>query len=179
MKHVLTATLLTLALFLAAGPRAAVAASEPSGAAGAAAAQHASLESLDAEALRALVASEAAKGKTVLLVFWATWCGPCIREIPDLVALRKDYPEDRLAILGVSLDQDKVAAERMLKARPVNYRMLHGLPDVVKSYGIRAIPRQIVYKRITGEALQDVEGMFDPLVMRALIDAVSGGGGKK
>ncbi len=42
------------------------------------------------------------KGKTVMLVFWATWCGPCISEIPHLIELRKQLGEDKLAMLGIS-----------------------------------------------------------------------------
>ncbi len=44
------------------------------------------------------------KGKVVLLNFWATWCGPCRYEIPDLVKLRSKFKEEEVAIIGVSLD---------------------------------------------------------------------------
>lgn len=46
------------------------------------------------------------KGKVVLLNFWATWCGPCRIEIPDLVRLNKQYDQDEVAIIGVSLDKN-------------------------------------------------------------------------
>jgi thiol-disulfide isomerase/thioredoxin len=43
-------------------------------------------------------------GRVVILNFWATWCGPCRVEIPDLIELRSNFPEKDLAIIGVSLD---------------------------------------------------------------------------
>jgi len=42
------------------------------------------------------------QGKNVLLVFWATWCGPCVKEIPDLKELRKTIGQDKLAMLAIS-----------------------------------------------------------------------------
>lgn len=45
------------------------------------------------------------KGKVVVLNFWATWCGPCRLEIPDLVRLRRDFRAEDVAIIGISLDQ--------------------------------------------------------------------------
>jgi len=48
----------------------------------------------------------AAHGKVVLLNFWATWCGPCREEIPDLIALQAKY-KDNLQIIGISVDDDE------------------------------------------------------------------------
>src|SRR4030042_3085295 len=42
------------------------------------------------------------KGKNVIIIFWATWCGPCLREIPDLMELRKTVGQSELAMLAVS-----------------------------------------------------------------------------
>lgn len=44
------------------------------------------------------------RGRVVLIDFWATWCAPCLAEIPNLQALRARYPRERFEILGVSLD---------------------------------------------------------------------------
>ena len=43
------------------------------------------------------------KGRIVLLNFWATWCGPCRYEIPDLVKMRSEHETDQVAIIGISL----------------------------------------------------------------------------
>lgn len=49
--------------------------------------------------------AEYTKGKVVLLNFWATWCGPCKREIPDLIEISKEMAAKGVIIFGVSLDQ--------------------------------------------------------------------------
>jgi thiol-disulfide isomerase/thioredoxin len=68
------------------------------------------------------------KGKNVLLVFWATWCPPCLAEIPHLIELRKEIGEDKLAILGISfVDQRNTieAINKLVKKNPsINYTIV-------------------------------------------------------
>ena len=47
------------------------------------------------------------QGRVMVLNFWATWCGPCHDEIPHLVRLREDFPEEDLAIIGISVDRGR------------------------------------------------------------------------
>jgi peroxiredoxin len=53
------------------------------------------------------------KGKNVMLVFWATWCGPCIQEIPHLVELRKQISQDKLVMLAISYVDARNTTERV------------------------------------------------------------------
>ena len=58
------------------------------------------------------------RGKIVLLNFWATWCPPCVREMPGLIELHHDRPD--LAILAVSIDEDEDAYKHYLDRRHVD-----------------------------------------------------------
>ena len=53
-------------------------------------------------------------GKYVLLNFWATWCPPCVEEIPSLNALHDQLSDGGLVVLGVSVDEDKGEYDRFL-----------------------------------------------------------------
>jgi peroxiredoxin len=66
---------------------------------------------------------KALKGKDVMLIFWATWCGPCRMEIPHLVKLRNEISVDELAILAVS-DEDSSVVGEFVKDSPINYTVL-------------------------------------------------------
>jgi thiol-disulfide isomerase/thioredoxin len=104
-----------------------------------------------------LKAVSQARGKVVVVNFWASWCGPCRQEIPELIALRKRFPEDKLFILGVSVDQEH-AMYAMYKARAgFNFPVMRAKPDVSQAFSIRAIPRTVVYSP-KGEMVHTQEG---------------------
>src|SRR5689334_15426763 len=63
------------------------------------------------------------RGKIVLLNFWATWCGPCRAEIPDLIELQKKY-KDQLAIIALATDEDEPAeVKKFAQKAGINYRI--------------------------------------------------------
>ncbi|HEY5140118.1 MAG TPA: TlpA disulfide reductase family protein [Methylococcales bacterium] len=70
------------------------------------------------------------KGKAVMLVFWATWCGPCRQEIPGLIALRKEFSPDKLAIIAISFEKGDVVRD-FLKQKPVNYTVITAPQDLM------------------------------------------------
>jgi thiol-disulfide isomerase/thioredoxin len=70
---------------------------------------------------------EAHKGKVLVINFWATWCGPCRIEIPDLVKLRQGFPGDDVAIVGIAVsehgtpEQIDVKLRRFMAEYGINY----------------------------------------------------------
>ncbi len=88
------------------------------------------------------------KGKVVMVNFWATWCPPCKKEIPDFMDFQKTYGERGFEILGISLDDDQDAVHTYLTSNPINYFVLFGSPDVAAKYGnIQSIPTTFLVDR--------------------------------
>ena len=88
------------------------------------------------------------KGKVVLLNFWATWCPPCRKKIPDLIDLHKTYKDKGFAVIGVSIDEQGAAIVRPFVNRVgVNYPILLGSESVVNAYGIEPIPATFLIDR--------------------------------
>ncbi len=64
---------------------------------------------------------DSVKGKLILLDFWATWCGPCIKEIPKLKKLYKKYKTKGLEVFSMSIDEDKNDWQRFIKRNSMNW----------------------------------------------------------
>lgn len=81
------------------------------------------------------------RGKVVILNFWASWCGPCVEEIPSLVKLAKRYEGKDVAIVGVALQSPEADVKKMVSRFNVNFPTpLDKDGDVAVSYGARALP---------------------------------------
>ncbi len=75
------------------------------------------------------------KGKVIILDFWATWCPPCVKEIPHFNELNKTYGSKGLVVLGVSVDQDGAAAVLKFKKKSaIDYRVALGNDQTYKTY---------------------------------------------
>ena len=75
------------------------------------------------------------RGKVVLLNFWASWCAPCLKELPRLSAWQRDYGPAGLQIVGVAMDDSETPVRRYLAAHPVAYPMVMGDAELGRSFG--------------------------------------------
>jgi len=128
------------------------------------------LEAIDGQPLSLATA----RGKVVLLNFWATWCGPCRAEIPDLVALQQKY-KDQLQIIGLTVDDDDAATIKQVVAEEhINYPVAMASPEVRQQYGgIAALPTSFVVDA-QGRVVQKHEGLRDPALYETEIRALLG-----
>jgi len=114
-----------------------------------------------------------ARGKVVLLNFWATWCGPCRMEVPDLVELQKKY-QDRLQVIGLVVDDaDEDAVRKFAKLYSINYPVAMASDEMrIQFGGVPALPTSFIIDA-QGRVVQKHIGLRDPelyeLEVRALL----------
>jgi len=100
------------------------------------------------------------QGQVVMVNFWAPWCGPCVRETPDLVDLSDDYGDQGLQILGVAVAfRGEQSVHDFANKWEVSYPVLFGTDQLVKQYGgFRGIPTTFLFSR-DGKLYRKYEGM--------------------
>jgi peroxiredoxin len=92
-----------------------------------------------------IVTLQQMKGKVVLLDFWAPWCDQCKEEIPDLDALYRKYPSDKVAMIGVDIDSSEELLSEFLRKTPVSFKVLiDGKGVMRRAYRFRALPTTFI-----------------------------------
>ena len=86
------------------------------------------------------ISSRSFRGKATVLVFWATWCGPCRREIPTLQALSEAGEQ----VVSISIDEQEEVLAPFVTKRALSYPVLLGSRDLLQSFGARGIPYTVV-----------------------------------
>ena len=88
------------------------------------------------------------KGQIVLVNFWASWCGPCRKELPILEQLNRQYRTKGVTLVGVNVEPDTAAAVDWLKATPVSFPILFDVDSKVsKLYQVEGMPNTVILDR--------------------------------
>ncbi|MHC4266030.1 MAG: TlpA family protein disulfide reductase [Planctomycetota bacterium] len=110
---------------------------------------------------------EQLQGKVVLIDFWAVWCGPCTKEMPNVIATYNKYHEKGFEIIGISLDRDLNSLKTYLTQNQITWPQYYdgkGWDNMISTrFGIRAIPATVLidkdgivrYTNLRGEQLEN------------------------
>lgn len=102
------------------------------------------------------------KGQVVLVDFWATWCPPCVAELPNVVAAYQKYHDKGLEIIGVSLDKDEAKLKEFIAAKGMPWAQYfdgQGWGNkLARKYGINSIPATILIGRDGKIIARDLRG---------------------
>ncbi|MGH8751937.1 MAG: TlpA family protein disulfide reductase [Burkholderiales bacterium] len=117
------------------------------------------------------------KGKTLVVNFWATWCKPCLKEIPELITVYNKYRAKNVVIVGVAIDQaDKV--EQFTKEHKITYPVVYGGTEAVslsKQMGnkVGGLPFSIVIDA-KGNVVETILGEIPPGKLEMILQQVAG-----
>jgi len=113
------------------------------------------------------------KGKVVILDFWATWCGPCRRGIPEFIELQEEFGDEKLVILGISVDQgDLSVVPKFAEQYGINYPVLYANQDIQMKYGpINSIPTAFIIDK-EGKARDMAVGLRPKSYFKGVVDSL-------
>lgn len=108
------------------------------------------------------------KGKWVLVNFWATWCPPCLEEIPDLIALQESHKN--LVVIGIAMDyQNKQEIVRFADDNLMNYPLVLGDDKILRQFGSAdVLPSTYLYNP-QGKPVKVIRGLINRTAIEKLM----------
>jgi cytochrome c biogenesis protein CcmG/thiol:disulfide interchange protein DsbE len=95
-------------------------------------------------------------GKLLVLNFWASWCQPCLQEVPSLEAFHEEFAPEGVVVLGVSVDKNEKLYNQFLKQFPVTFQVARDPSwDIAANYGTFQLPESYVIDR-SGKVVQKI-----------------------
>ena len=111
--------------------------------------------------------------KAVLIDFWATWCPPCIDEIPTIKSIAETYRDQGLEVVGISLDRDEQALRDFVKEEKLSYVQVFDedkARTIAKSYGVWGIPSVFLVDKNGVINAMRLRGVRTETAVKALLD---------
>ena len=94
------------------------------------------------------ITNDSLQGKVIVLDFWASWCGPCIQQVPHMLDLHKKHG-DKAVFLGVNIDQSKPAMDRAVRQHGLPWtQVFDGDSRISHAWGVDSIPRIFILGRV-------------------------------
>lgn len=120
-----------------------------------------------------LVSSEVFKDKVLLVTFFATWCPPCIEEIPTLKKLHAELGDSGFSVVALSVDQTGASdVARMVDKKDINYPVLMADAEVMQDFGgVYGIPVSFLINK-EGNVVKKFTGYVPEQVLQKDIDSV-------
>jgi peroxiredoxin len=104
-------------------------------------------------------------GKSLLVVFFATWCPPCVQEIPHLIQLHRDYKSNGFSVVAISVDQEKGVVQKMVDRKEINYPVMMADSSVTRDFGgVYGIPTSFLVSS-SGTVLKKYSGYVPQSVL--------------
>ena len=119
---------------------------------------------------------ESLRGQPVLMTFWASWCGPCRQELPELEKLAGDLVETGFVLITVNMDQSPAMGERFLQKYDIDVPAYRMNPRDLSQLGVQALPTNVLLDR-EGRPVQIFRGYSPevPAEIRRLVIAMDAG----